>query len=217
MATDAFQFHREGLDLFCRRCGNSFDLTVVSQSESKLASDFQRELQEIDNLNISADFCQDQHPRFLCHRCTLKMQCYKKCRSKNQSKLPKDKGKCFEFTTHAEYLKKTGNCFVCSYTKWQSPRKSKPGFSGEHYPGVHCTKKSCVRDILYSPPRPSHSSTDSKVQLNEPLNADPFKEDMHPLPGISLDRFTEREFAKIFQCSICLDIPTTAVILSGCC
>lgn len=39
---------------------------------------------------------------------------------------------------------------------------------------------------------------------------------MHPLPGIPLDRFTEREFAKIFQCSICLDIPMSAVMLCGC-
>lgn len=48
------------------------------------------------------------------------------------------------------------------------------------------------------------------------MNADPFEDDMHPLPGIPLDRFTEREFAKIFQCSICLDIPTSAVMLCGC-
>ena len=208
-------FHRQRLDVFCRRCANPFE-NEVSGSENnrykpKLASDFQRELLEIDNLDISAD-SRDQHPRFLCHRCILKYQRYKKGRSKNQRKLPKDKGKCFEFTSHEEYLKTTENCCVCSYTQRQSPRKRAPGsFSGEQpHPGVRCTKKSCVREIFYSPP--SHSSTNSNqshsassspdkpknfmiYQEEKRLNANPFEDDKHPLPGIPLNRFTEREFA----------------------
>ena len=32
-------------------------------------------------------------------------------------------------------------------------------------------------------------------QEEKQLNANPFEDDKHPLPGIPLNRFTEREFA----------------------
>ena len=179
-----------------------------TRHKPKLASYFQREPLEIDNLDISTDL-RYQHPRFVCHSCLLKIQRYKKGRSKKQSKLPKDKGKFFQFSSHEEYLKKIGNCFVCSHTQRQSPRKREPESFGEKpYPGVSCTKKSCVRDIFYSPHPTANSnqSNESGSSFENPknctvspeknqLNADPFKDDIHPLPGILLERLTEREFA----------------------
>ena len=46
--------------------------------------------------------------------------------------------------------------------------------------------------------------------------AGPFEGDTFELTGIPLDRFFEQQFAEIFQCNICMDIPTDAVILSNC-
>ena len=43
-----------------------------------------------------------------------------------------------------------------------------------------------------------------------------FEGDTFELTGIPLDRFVEQQFAEIFQCNICMDIPTDAVILSNC-
>ena len=121
-----------------------------NRHKQKLNSYFQREVLEIENLDISTDL-RDQYPRFMYHSCVLKIPRYKKGRRKNQSKLPKVKGEFLQFSSHEEYSRKIGNCFVCSHTQRQSPRKREARSLREKlHPGVSCTKKSCVRDIFYS-------------------------------------------------------------------
>ena len=62
----------------------------------------------------------------------------------------------------------------------------------------------------------SEASTSKIVTEEEATVSSPFEGDTIELTGIPLDRFAHQQFAQIFQCNICMDIPTEAIILSNC-
>ena len=139
------------------------------------------------------------------------------------------------FLTHDSYK---GDCPVCTYNLRKSPRKKRahesehsPSASGnasDHTEGAGGKKKPVfVREIFSNLPKHSASGIGSTVNTEMPASkivteeesanvSGPFEGDTFELTGIPLDRFVEQQFAQIFQCNICLDIPTEAVILSDC-
>ena len=62
----------------------------------------------------------------------------------------------------------------------------------------------------------SEASTSKIVTEEESTVYSPFEGDTVELTGIPLDRLVDQQFAQIFQCNICMDIPTESVILSNC-
>lgn len=67
--------------------------------------------------------------------------------------------------------------------------------------------------------RPSEagpSSSSQKTVIDHEPRTDTKSLKNVELTGIHLDRFVERDFAQIFQCTVCLDVPSNAVILAGC-
>lgn len=67
--------------------------------------------------------------------------------------------------------------------------------------------------------RPSEagpSSSSQKTVIDHEPRTDTKSLNNVELTGIHLDRFVERDFAQIFQCTVCLDVPSNAVILDGC-
>lgn len=86
-------------------------------------------------------------------------------------------------------------------------------FEGKQYSITGKAKKQLFESSTFEA-GPSTSSQKT-VSDNEP-NTEAGTLDNIELTGIHLDRFVERDFAQIFQCTVCLDIPTNAVILAGC-
>ena len=140
--------------------------------------------------------------------CVLKIECYKKGRAKTKETCPwKDKGKCFEFSSHEEYLTKT-----IKQTKQTTKQPNK--YTNKHGTAVRAlTLKGIAqeRNFLFIP-KLLLTSTNSKQSNSassapekpknfmiypegKQLNADPLEDDKQPLPGTPLDRFTERKFA----------------------
>ena len=67
------------------------------------------------------------------------------------------------------------------------------------------------------PSSTSSEASSSKILTEEESTvSSPFEGDIVELTGIPLDRSVDQQFAQIFQCNICMDIPTEAIILSNC-
>lgn len=180
------------------------------------ATKFTKEILQIDNLDITCDN-EYTHPPFLCRCCVAKIQRFKKGKNRNQPKFPGDQGKYFVFKTHSENLLSKGTCSICSYSQRQSPRK-RLGAVLEESSTVSQGKKAKKQLIESITSEEAGLSTSSQktVSDNEP-STETVTLDNIELTGIHLDRFVERDFAQIFQCTtVCLDIPTDAVILAGC-
>lgn len=205
-------FHKERLKAFCRRCGDPFDQNSNNRHIPQPAIKFTKEILQIDNLDITSDN-EYTYPPFLCRRCVAKVERFKKGKNKNQPKFPGDQGKYFVFKTHSENFLSKGTCSKCSYSQRQSPRKR--AVLKEN--STVSQGKKAKKQLFESSTSEAGLSTSSQktVSDNEP-STEAGTLDNIELIGIHLDRFVERDFAQIFQCTVCLDIPTNAVILAGC-
>ena len=71
-----------------------------------------------------------------------------------------------------------------------------------------------IRDNFSAPSMSSSTSSEleassSKIVTEEEFTVpSPFEGDTVELTCIPLDRFVDQQFAQIFQCNICMDIPT---------
>ena len=209
------EFHKERLKAFCRRWVNPFDQNSNERHIPQPATKFTKEILQIDNLDVTCDN-EYTHPPFLCRRCVAKIQRFKKGKNRNQPKFPGDQGKYFVFKTHSENLLSKGTCSICSYSQRQSPRK-RLGAVLEESSTVSQEKKAKKQLFESTTSEEAGLSTSSQKTVidNEP-STETVTLDNIELTGIHLDRFVERDFAQIFQCTVCLDIPTNAVILAGC-
>ena len=82
----------------------------TNRNKPKPATDFSKELQLVDGLDISSD-TEARDPIFLCRCCVAKLERFKKSKNRNdrQLKFPGDKGKFSVFLTHESYIKE-GEC-----------------------------------------------------------------------------------------------------------
>lgn len=207
-------FHKERIKSFCRRCRNPFDQNSNDGHNPQPAAKFAKEILEIDNLDIALDnsFI---HPPFLCRRCVAKIQRFKKSKNKNHPKFPGDQGKYCVFKTHNEYLVSEGTCYICSHSQRQSPRK-RLGVALEENKSISEGKKARKQLFEVRPSEAGPSSSSQKTVIDHEPRTDTKSFNNVELTGIHLDRFVERDFAQIFQCTVCLDVPSNAVILAGC-
>lgn len=217
--------HKSKLASFCRRCGNASEFnTETSRHKPKRASEFMKELLAVDNLDVSSDV-ETKHPPFLCRCCFMKLDRYRKSKNRNDKVFV-----MFSLLTSLMLRERGFALLLCSFVLRRSPRKRgnisdpipnmDPGESSSRAgPGG---KKSCghVRQIFSgSSPSSSADSENTKKQIpeEEPTTlSHPFEGDTYELTSIPLERFQETHFAQIFQCNICLNIPTVAVVVSNC-
>lgn len=151
----------------------------------------------------------------MCRRCVAKIQRFKKSKKKNHPKFPGDQGKYCVFKTHNEYLVSEGTCYICSHSQRQSPRK-RLGVALEENKSISEGKKARKQLFEVRPSEAGPSSSSQKTVIDHEPRTDTKSLNNVELTGIHLDRFVERDFAQIFQCTVCLDVPSNAVILAGC-
>ena len=75
----------------------------------------------------------------------------------------------FSNLVHEEYQRKIGNCFVCSHTQRQSPRKREPGsFVEKPYPWSQLYQKVMCQRYFYSYHPTANSNQSNRKHVHVP-------------------------------------------------
>jgi len=101
------------------------------------------------------------------------------------------------------------------WSQRQSPR-TRLGVALEGNRSISVGKKARKQLFEVRPSEAGPSTSSQKTVIDHEPRTDTKSLNNVELTGIHLDRFVERDFAQMFQCTVCLDIPSNAVILAGC-